>query len=111
MEIIDIEKGESKVVSMFRQPLAVDPLLQRTTEVAANWWSQMVNYPLSGLLTIRGLIRPSILTSAVNINHWFYGQKFNTSGRYRIMSDTVRLNANGFFEDLGIIRIGGEINA
>lgn len=103
------EKG--KVVSIFRQPLAVDPLLQRTTEVAANWWSQMVNYPLSGLLTIRGLIRPSILTSAVNINHWFYGQKFNTSGRYRIMSDTVRLNANGFFEDLGIIRIGGEINA
>lgn len=99
------EKGQ--VVNLFRQPLAVDPFLQRTTDVDANWWAQMVNYPISGMLTVRGLIRPSILTSAVNINHWFYGQRYSTSGRYRIMSDTVRLSATGYFEDLGVLRIGG----
>lgn len=94
------------LVNKFRQPLAVDPFLQSTTAVAANWWSSMVNYPIRGVLTTRGLIRPSILTSAVNIKHWFFGKLYNTSGRYRIMSDTVRLSANGYFEDLGVIRIG-----
>jgi hypothetical protein len=99
------EKGQ--IVNLARHPLAIDPHLKKTTDVAANWWSQMVNYPISAILTIRGLIRPSILTTAVNINHWFYGQKFSTSGRYRIISDTVRLSGSGFFEDIGCLRVSG----
>lgn len=99
------EKGT--VVNKFRQPLASNPLSNQTTAVAANWWSQMVSYPISGTLTVRGLLRPSVLTSAIRINHWFYGQKFNTSGRYRITSDTVRIGASGFWEDLGVLRVEG----
>jgi hypothetical protein len=97
------DKGN--IVNLFRQPLAIDPIQKKTTDVAANWWSLMVNFPLTAEITIRGLIRPSILTSAININHWFYGQKYTTSGRYRIISDSVILNSNGFRERLGLLRV------
>ncbi|MCL2556370.1 MAG: hypothetical protein FWE03_05090 [Firmicutes bacterium] len=66
--------NEGQVVNVFRNPLAIDPQLQRTTTSSSVWWTQMVRFPVRGTLSIRSLIRPAILTSSVRINQLFYGK-------------------------------------
>ena len=97
---------EGQIVSVYRNPIATDPILQRTTDTASTWWTQMVNYPLTATLRIRGLIRPVILTSAVNIKQYFWGQLFTTSGRYIVTSQSDIVDASGYYTQLGVMRVG-----
>ena len=97
---------EGQIVSVYRNPIATDPVLQRTTDTASTWWTQMVNYPLTATLKIRGLIRPVILTSAVNIKQYFWGQLFTTSGRYIVTSQSDIVDASGYYTQLGVMRVG-----
>jgi hypothetical protein len=94
-----------QVVDSFRSPLAIDPRLQKTTASASSWWTRMTKFPISGMLTVRGLIRPVVLTNAVNINHYFYGNLFNTSGRYIITSQIDSVNEGGYRTVLGVMRV------
>lgn len=97
---------QGQIVNVYRNPIAIDPNLQRTTDSASTWWTQMVNYPISAEMKIKGLIRPVILTSAVNIKQYFYGKLFTTSGRYRITSQQDSVDENGYYTTLGLIRVG-----
>lgn len=95
------------IVNVYRNPLAIDTKAQSTTETARAWWTEMVKYPVKGVLTMRGLLRPMILTQAIRINSWFYGKKYNTSGRYRIISQVDKVSARGFTTELGVMRVEG----
>ena len=97
---------EGQIVSVYRNPIATDPVLQRTTDTASTWWTQMVNYPLTATLRIRGLIRPVILTSAVNIKQYFWGRLFSTSGRYIVTSQSDIVDSSGYYTQLGVMRVG-----
>lgn len=98
--------NKGQIVSVYKTPIATDPVLQRTTDTASTWWTQMVNYPLTGTLRIRGLIRPVILTSAVNIKQYFFGQLFTTSGRYIVTRQSDVVDSSGYYTELGIMRVG-----
>lgn len=99
-------KNDGSIVSIYKNPIATDPILQKTTNTASTWWTQMVNYPLTATMKIRGLIRPVILTSAVNIKQYFWGQLFTTSGRYIVTKQTDIVDASGYYTELGIMRTG-----
>ena len=41
-----------------------------------NWWKNVTQYPLSATVQIRGLLRPAILMSKVDIGCFFYGHLY-----------------------------------
>lgn len=86
------------------------PLLSTSdtmNEISKNWWTHQVNFPIQAKLTIRGLLKPSMLTDYIIIDVKFYGQTHIASGIYTITSQTDSLSANGFRTTLGLTRIGG----
>ena len=79
---------------------------QIMNEVQKNWWTQMVNFPISATLTLRGLLKPVNLMDFININVVFYGQRHITSGLYTIVGQSDILDGSGFKTNLSLIRVG-----
>lgn len=79
---------------------------KKTTASSEQWWSQMVNFPISATMTIKGLVKPSLLMQYVYINTYFYGQQHISSGLYAITSQQDVVDANGYRTTLGLLRIG-----
>jgi hypothetical protein len=80
-----------------------------TTEIDKTWWTQMTQFPVSATLTIKGLVRPSILMSKVRLNVYFYGQKHVSSGLYVITKQVDRIDSNGYKTTLSLLRIDGDV--
>lgn len=78
------------------------------TERDATWWAKMVQYPVKATMTIRGLLRPSILMSYLKVNIEFYGAKSIASGVYIITSQKDTIDTSGFKTTLELLKIGGE---
>lgn len=75
----------------------------------SNWWSRMTQFPIQAEITIKGLIRPSILMSYVYLNVWFAGaQKHISSGLYIITKQVDALSASGYRTTLSLMRVGGD---
>ncbi len=66
----------------------------------------MTKFPVRGTLTIKGLIRPSILMSYVKLNVYFYGNKHTASGLYIITQQQDTVDVNGYKTVLSLTRIG-----
>lgn len=79
-----------------------------TTAASKAWWSNMTQYPISGKLTIKGLLKPTILMSYVKINTYFYGHKHISSGLYIITKQEDQIDANGYRTTLSVTRVGGD---
>lgn len=79
---------------------------QILSEIQKNWWTQMVNFPVSANLTLRGLLKPVNLMDCINIDVVFYGQKHITSGVYVITGQVDTLDGSGFKTNLKLVRIG-----
>lgn len=75
-------------------------------EIQKNWWTQMVNYPISATLTLKGLMKPTMLMNYVKVNVVFYGQKHITSGTYTITGQKDILSGDGFRTVLSLTRVG-----
>ena len=75
-------------------------------EINKNWWSQMINFPITAQLTLRGLLKPVMLTDYIKINVVFYGQTHITSGLYTITGQTDKLSSSGFRTILDLTRVG-----
>jgi len=82
---------------------------QQMNEIQKNWWTQMVNYPVSAQLTLKGLLKPISLMDYINIDVRFYGVKHITSGLYIITNHQDILSGAGFRSNLGLVRIGESI--
>ena len=64
--------------------IAVSNSLQQMTEATKQWWTNVTQFPIQVDLTIKGLLRPSILMTYVRLNTYFYGQKHGIIYYYKI---------------------------
>ena len=76
------------------------------SELSKNWWTQMVRFPVSASLTLRGLMKPIMLMDYVRINVLFYGQQHLVSGVYTITGQTDSLSGSGYRTTLSLVRVG-----
>ena len=82
-----------------------------TTESDKTWWTQVTQYPISGKLVIKGLLRPAILMTYVKINVYFYGRKHLSSGYYIITNQVDSVDGNGYKTTLTVTRVKGDDEA
>jgi hypothetical protein len=68
----------------------------------------MTEFPITATLTIKGLMRPSILMSKVRINSYFYGIKHISSGLYIITKQEDSVSSSGYRTTLTLTRIGAD---
>lgn len=80
--------------------------LNSMCELSKNWWTQMVKFPLTAQLTIKGLLKPIMLMDYINVDVMFYGVKHITSGTYAIIGQTDSLSGNGYTTTLSLVRVG-----
>lgn len=76
------------------------------SEVNKNWWTQMIKFPITAQLTIKGLLTPVMLMDYINVNVVFYGQQHITSGIYAITGQTDSLSGTGYRTTLSLVRVG-----
>lgn len=82
--------------------------LYKTTEAEKTWWTKVTSYPIKGSLTIKGLLRPSILMTHVRLNVYFFGKKHLSSGLYIITKQVDKIDYNGFKTVLSLTRIDSD---
>lgn len=75
-------------------------------EIQKNWWTQMVEYPITAQLVMRGLLKPISLMDYINIDVRFYGMQHITSGLYVITGQQDVLDGSGFKTNLSLLRVG-----
>lgn len=74
-----------------------------------SWWSKMTQFPISASLTVKGLLRPSMLMTHIRIRSTFFGQKFaRASGLYIITGQEDSISGSGYKTTLSLMRIGGD---
>ena len=72
-----------------------------------NWWKNVTQYPISATLQIRGLLRPAILMSNIDIGYFFYGKLWaGGTGKWIITQQTDNIDTSGFFTTLKLVRVG-----
>jgi hypothetical protein len=85
------------------------PFTGETSAAKSTWWTKMTQFPIQGSLTIKGLMRPSILMTHVKLNVLFNGgMKHTSSGLYVITRQEDTIDANGYKTTLNLLRIGGD---
>lgn len=80
-----------------------------TTAADKSWWTSVTSFPLKANITLKGLVRPTMLMSYVKLNVVFYGQRHISSGYYIITKQTDKINAaDGYRTTLNLLRIKGD---
>lgn len=72
------------------------------------WWSEVTEFPVTATLTLKGLVRPTLLMSYVKLNVVFYGQRHISSGTYIITKEIDNINENGYKTTLSLTRVKGD---
>lgn len=80
----------------------------KTSQTDKTWWTQVTQFPIKATLTIKGLLRSSMLMSYVKINTFFFGQKHLSSGLYTITKQLDHIDGSGYRTTLSLSRIGGD---
>lgn len=78
----------------------------RTSDMV--YWTKLTEYPISGSITLKGLLRPAILMSHVRLNVYFFGRKHIYSGLYIVTKQVDKVDASGYRTTLNITRIKGD---
>ena len=78
------------------------------SEATRTWWSNVTQFPISGTITIKGLLKPAILMTYVKLNVWFYGRKHISSGYYIVTEQNDSVDTSGFKTTLKLTRIKGD---
>ena len=81
----------------------------RITQSTSKWWTQVTEFPIQATITIKGLLRPSILCTKVRVNVYFFGNKHITSGLYIVIKQNDRIDENGYKTTLTLLRVGKDI--
>lgn len=97
----NVERYFSPVVTTSAETL-------NTSEASKTWWTQVTQYPITATLTIKGLLRPTLLMSYVKVNTYFYGHKHISSGLYIITKQEDIVNEEGYKTTLNLTRVGGD---
>ncbi len=80
-----------------------------------SWYTKVTQYPISGSITIQGLLRPAQLLQYIRINVIFPGgigangeRKHVSSGLYIVTSQQDVIDTSGYRTTLGITKISGD---
>ena len=68
----------------------------RVSSSDAQWWTQVVKFPINATIKFKGLVRPSILIDKVYLDVRFYGMKHIASGCYAILKQVDSISGNGY---------------
>ena len=82
--------------------------LYKTTDEDKTWWTKITSYPIKVNVTIKGLLRPSVLMSHVRIRVLFFGKEHVSSGLYVITKQHDTISESGFKTTLYLLKVGGE---
>lgn len=74
----------------------------------STWWTKLTEFPISANITIKGLLRPAILMSAVRLNVLFFGKKHISSGLYVVTKQVDKVDQSGYKTTLSLTRVGGD---
>lgn len=80
-----------------------------TTAADKSWWTSVTEFPLQATITLKGLVRPTMLMSYVKLNVVFYGQKHISSGYYIIEKQEDTVDKNGYKTQLSLLRVKGDV--
>jgi hypothetical protein len=69
------------------------------------WWTQMTQFPITARLTIKGLVRPTLIMDYLKVNVLFYGNKHISSGVYVITKQEDKIDASGYRTTLTLLRV------
>lgn len=97
--------NEGKMIQVDSPSLVQSNVYNRVTTYDSNWWSDVTQFPINATLTIRGLLKPSILLQYVKLNVLFYGQEHITSGYYIITKQEDVIDGNGYRTTLSLTRL------
>lgn len=103
-----IDKNGNVVAENSLSPLTVSRNLQVSTQSNRNWWSKVTSFPITASVTIKGLLKPSVLMSMVYVNCYFYGHRHISSGLYVITKQEDSIDSNGYRSTLTLLRCGGD---
>lgn len=70
-----------------------------------NWWQSLTAFPISATLTIKGLMKPTMLMENVFIYAQFYGEEDMTSGIYSIIGQQDKIDSSGYTTTLSLLRV------
>ena len=80
----------------------------KITERNKSWWTKMTQFPITVNLTIKGIVRPTLIMDYVKLNVLFYGNRHISSGVYVITKQEDKIDAAGYRTTLTLLRVGGE---
>lgn len=100
--------NEGNLVSEYSPVISNSSRLLKTTTADKVWWTNMINYPISATIKLKGLIRPAILMSYVYIDARFFGAQHYASGYYIITKQVDDISASGYRTTLSLLKVGGE---
>ena len=86
--------------------LLTNNVFNKRNVIQSNWWKRVTEYPVSAEVTVKGLIKPVLITSYVQLNVLFYGSTDLASGLYAIMGQTDNISNNGYSTTLSLLRVG-----
>ena len=87
--------------------IATNRAIREATAASKNWWNAMTTFPVTATLTLKGLLKPSILMDELHIHSYFYGVKHTSSGVYVITKHVDTIDSSGYRTVLNLTRIGG----
>ena len=102
--------AQGKIYENYSPNITTSAKYLRTTETQRNWWTQMTQFPITAILTIKGLLRPAMLMSYVRVNAMFYGLRHVSSGLYIIIKQEDTVDINGYRTTLTLQRIAGDLD-
>lgn len=99
-----------RLVEEYSPSVMVNNKRFKVTETDKTWWTNMTQFPVTATLTIKGLLRPSMLMTYIRVNAYFYGRKHTASGLYAITEQNDVINSSGYRTTLSLMRIGGDVD-
>jgi hypothetical protein len=69
------------------------------------WWTLMTQFPITARLTIKGLVRPTLIMDYLKLNVLLYGRKHMSSGIYVITKQEDTIDGNGYRTTLSLLRV------
>ena len=100
--------NKGNVIATNAPSLFKSPKYNQVTEEAKAWWSAMTQYPISATLTLKGLLKPALISQYVRVNTYFFGKKHISSGLYIITKQEDMIDTGGYRTTLSLTRGGGE---
>lgn len=98
---------EGELVASYAPSLLRSSFGGEISPTKSAWWTQMTKFPIEASVTIKGLVRPSILMTYVKLNVWFAGGiKHISSGLYVITNQQDSIDSSGYRTTLRLLRVG-----